>query len=119
MGRRSADVTRKFLDNSIADGAGNIPLVGVGDVLALLHRHRDAVRVANRLDRFGDAGVVEGGGGGAMEGVGIGLPLANHPVEDIGGSAKSLSVNRNALLDLDGVGGGDALRDVALLRGLG
>ena len=40
-------------------------------------------------------------------------------MEDIGGSAKSLSVNRNALLDLDGVGGGNALRDVALLRGLG
>ena len=40
-------------------------------------------------------------------------------MEDIGGSAKSLSVDRNALLDLDGVGGGDALRDVALLRGLG
>ena len=27
--------------------------------------------------------------------------------------------NKDALLDLDGVGGGDALSDVALLRGLG
>merc|ERR1719234_1456971 len=32
---------------------------------------------------------------------------------------KSLSVNRDALLDLDGVSGRDALSDVALLRGLG
>ena len=40
-------------------------------------------------------------------------------MEDIGGSAKSLSVDRNALLDLDGVGGGNALGDVALLGSLG
>ena len=39
------------VDNGIADGAGNVPLVGVGDVLALLHRHRDAVRVANLLQK--------------------------------------------------------------------
>ena len=41
------------------------------------------------------------------------------PVEDTRGTAKSLSIDRDALLDLDGVGGGDALSDVALLGGLG
>ena len=39
------------VDDGIADGTSNVPLVGVGDVLALLHRHRDAVRVANLLQK--------------------------------------------------------------------
>ena len=36
-------------------------------------------------------------------------------MEDTRGTTKSLSINRDALLNLDGVGGGDALSDVALL----
>ena len=40
-------------------------------------------------------------------------------MEDTRGTTKSLSINRDALLNLDGVGGGDALSDVALFRGLG
>jgi len=107
------------VDDGVANGASNVPLVGVGDVLTLLHRLRDTVRVANLLDGLGDAGVVEGGGDAAMESLSISLPLANVPVEDTRGTAKSLSIDRDALLDLDGVGGGDALSDVALLRGLG
>ena len=39
------------VDDGVANGASNVPLVGVGDVLALLHRHRDAVRVANLLQK--------------------------------------------------------------------
>jgi len=109
------------VDDGVANGASNVPLVGVGDVLALLHWLGDAVRVANLLDGLGDAGVVEGGGDAAVESLSIslGLPLAKVPVEDTRGTAKSLSVNRDALLNLDGVGGGDALSDVALLGGLG
>jgi len=107
------------VDDGVANGASNVPLVGVGDVLTLLHWLRDTVRVANLLDGLGDAGVVEGGGDAAMESLSISLPLANVPVEDTRGTAKSLSIDRDALLDLDGVGGGDALSDVALLRGLG
>ena len=41
------------------------------------------------------------------------------PVDDTSGTSKSLSIDRDTLLNLDGVGGGDALRDVALLGGLG
>jgi len=107
------------VDDGIADSTSNVPLVGVGDVLALLHWLRDTVGVANLLDGLGDAGVVEGGGDTAVESLGVSLPLANVPVEDTRGTTKSLSINRDALLDLDGVGGGDALSDVALLRGLG
>ena len=40
-------------------------------------------------------------------------------MDDTRGTAKSLSIDRDALLDLDSVGGGDALHDVTLLRGLG
>ena len=72
-----------------------------------------------------------------MQSLGIGLPLANVPapqhllveifslgfrilpVEDTRGTAKSLSIDRDALLNLDGVGGGNALGDVALLGSLG
>jgi len=109
------------VDDGVTNGASNVPLVGVGDVLALLHWLGDTVRVANRLDGLGDAGVVEGGGGAPVESLGISLPLANAnvPVEDTRGTAKSLSIDRDALLNLDGVGGGDALHDVALLGGLG
>jgi len=107
------------VDDGVANGASNVPLVGVGDVLALLHWLGDTVGVANRLDGLGDAGVVEGGGGASVESLGIGLPLPNVPVEDTRGTAKSLSVNRDTLLDLDGVSGGDTLGDVALLGGLG
>jgi len=109
------------VDDGVANGASNVPLVGVGDVLALLHWLGDAVRVANLLDGLGNAGVVEGGGDAAVESlsVSLGLPLANVPVEDTRGTAKSLSIDRDALLNLDGVGGGDALGDVALLGGLG
>lgn len=107
------------VDDGVANGASNVPLVGVGDVLALLHRLGDTVGVANRLDGLGDAGVVEGGGGASVESLGIGLPLPKVPVDDTGGTAKSLSINRDALLDLDGVGGGDTLYDVAFLGGLG
>jgi len=107
------------VDDGVANSASNIPLVGVGDVLALLHGLRDTVGVANRLDGLGDAGVVEGGGGGPVQSLGISLPLANVPVEDTRGTAKSLSIDRDALLNLDGVGGGNALGDVALLGGLG
>ena len=92
-------------------------------------------QLPDRLDGLGDAGVVEGGGGAPVESLGISLPLANAnvpvakhffkvgfkilPVEDTRGTAKSLSIDRDALLNLDGVGGGDALHDVALLGGLG
>jgi len=107
------------VDDGVADGTSNVPLVGVGDVLALLHWLRDTVRVANLLDGLGDAGVVEGGGDTAVESLGVSLPLANVPVENTRGTTKSLSINWDALLDLDGVSGGDALSDVALLRGLG
>jgi len=107
------------VDDGVADGTSNVPLVGVGDVLALLHWLRDTVGVADLLDRLGDAGVVEGGGDTAVESLGVSLPLANVPVEDTRGTTKSLSINWDALLDLDGVSGGDALSDVALLRGLG
>jgi len=65
------------VDDGVANGASNVPLVGVGDVLALLHGLRDTVGVANRLDGLGDAGVVEGGVGAPVEGLGISLPLAN------------------------------------------
>ena len=96
------------------------------------------LQLPDRLDGLGDAGVVEGGVGAPVEGLGISLPLANvtvakkmkHffriqniqfalPVDDTRGTAKSLSIDRDALLDLDGVGGGDALHDVTLLRRLG
>jgi len=107
------------VDDSVANSASNVPLVGVGDVLALLHRLGDTVGVTNRLDGLGDAGVIEGGGGTPVQSLGISLPLANVPVEDTRGTAKSLSIHRDALLNLDGVGGGDALSDVALLGGLG
>jgi len=109
------------IDDGVANRASNVPLVGVGDVLALLHWLGDTVRVANLLDGLGDAGVVEGGGDAAMESlsIGLGLPLTNVPVEDTRGTAKSLSIHRDALLNLDGVSGGDALSDVALFRGLG
>ena len=40
-------------------------------------------------------------------------------MDDTSGTSKSLSIDRDTLLNLDGVGGGDALRDVALLGGLG
>ena len=40
-------------------------------------------------------------------------------MDDTRGTAKSLSIDRDALLDLDGVGGRDALHDVTLLRRLG
>jgi len=107
------------VDDGVANGASNVPLVGVGDVLALLHWLGDTVGVANRLDGLGDAGVVEGGGGAPVQSLSISLPLANVPVEDTRGTAKSLSIDRDALLNLDSVGGGDALSDVALLGGLG
>merc|ERR1719295_946978 len=107
------------VDDGVANGASNVPLVGIGGVLTLLHWLRDTVRVANLLDGLGDAGVVEGGGDASMESLSISLPLANVPVEDTRGTAKSLSIHRDALLNLDGVGGGDALSDVALLGGLG
>jgi len=107
------------VDDGVANGASNVPLVGVGDVLTLLHWLGDTVRVANRLDGLGDAGVVEGGGGAPMEGLSVSLPLAKGPVDDTSGTAKRLGIDRDALLDLDGVGGGDALGDMALLGGLG
>ena len=97
------------VDDGVANGASNVPLVGVGDVLALLHGLGDTVGVANlvqksphahpfemldafevnigfflqlpdRLDGLGDAGVVEGGVGAAVEGLGISLPLAKMAV---------------------------------------
>ena len=40
-------------------------------------------------------------------------------MDDTSGTSKSLGIDRDALLDLDGVGGGDALGDMALLGGLG
>lgn len=46
------------VDDGVANSPSNVPLVGVGDVLALLHRLRDTIGVANRLDGLGDAGVV-------------------------------------------------------------
>ena len=35
------------VDNGVTDGPGDVPLVGVGDVLALPHRRGDTVGVAN------------------------------------------------------------------------
>ena len=81
------------VDDGVANGASNVPLVGVGDVLTLLHWLRDTVRVANLvreviptlfcnsnlLDGLGDAGVVEGGRDASMESLSISLPLANVP----------------------------------------
>merc|ERR1719193_2872148 len=107
------------VDDGIADGTSNVPLVGVGDVLALLHWLRDTVGVAHLLDGLGDAGVVEGGGDGAVKSLSIGLPLADVPGKDTRSTSKSLSINRDTLLNLDSIGGGNALSDVALLRGLG
>merc|ERR1719376_1980622 len=102
------------VDDGVANGASNVSLVRVGDVLTLLHWLRDTVGVADLLDGLGDAGVVEGGGDAAVESLGLSLPLTNvpGPVKDSRGTTKSLSVNRDALLDLDGVGGGDTLSDV-------
>jgi len=117
--RLSAVLNFMGVNDGVANGAGNVPLVGVGDVLALLHRGGDTVGMANRLDRLGDAGVVEGGGGASMEGLGVSLPLAKAPVDDTSGTSKSLGIDRDSLLNLDGVGGGDALGDVGLLGGLG
>jgi len=107
------------VNNGVTDGPGDVPLVGVGDVLALPHRRGDTVGVADLLDGLGDAGVVESGGDGAVKSLSVGLPLADVPVKDTRSTSKGLSINRDTLLNLDSVGGGNALSDVALLRGLG
>ena len=39
------------VDDGVANGASNIPLVGVGDVLALLHGLGDTVGVANLVQK--------------------------------------------------------------------
>ena len=39
------------VDDGVANGASNVPLVGVGDVLALLHRLGDTVGVANLVQK--------------------------------------------------------------------
>ena len=39
------------VDDGVTNGASNVPLVGVGDVLALLHRLGDTVGVANLFQK--------------------------------------------------------------------
>ena len=39
------------VDHGVADGTSNVPLVGVGDVLALLHWLRDTVGVADLFEK--------------------------------------------------------------------
>ena len=39
------------VDNGVANGASDVPLVGVGDVLALLHGLGDTVGVANLVQK--------------------------------------------------------------------
>ena len=39
------------VNNGVTDGPGDVPLVGVGDVLALPHRRGDTVGVADLIKR--------------------------------------------------------------------
>ena len=39
------------VNNGVTDGPGDVPLVGVGDVLALPHRRGDTVGVAHLIKR--------------------------------------------------------------------
>ena len=47
------------VDNGVTDGPGDVPLVGVGDVLALPHRRGDTVGVANLRNRVVVMGVMD------------------------------------------------------------
>ena len=47
------------VNNGVTDGPGDVPLVGVGDVLALPHRRGDTVGVANLINRGAVVEVME------------------------------------------------------------